>query len=425
MSNQSFTATIKGIPSLPFVRVRQGPGTSNAEIRQVNVGETGLVVLEAMPDADGKNFNGKVYQWLRLVFSDNSAGWVRDDLIEVEGDGTPLGYGMVSTRTLAFDLTRQAVIAPGQETISPKVSDQPAAEAAKTTEKADKPAATVPTPESKSDEKMEKPGQGARLKSAAKTGANARPGPGSGHQPVLFKFPYLEEAEIVDTRSGEGDPFTWIKIRYQGQEGWVREDYMRLVSGYQTFKLGYEDGYSSPVVNTWWVRDFNLDPNFTVVHLGWDHGAEIGEPVLAGPAGGFVQRAVPCKKCGPSGASSYPTFKLSDPSVLQDPGWNFGYGNYVIVRYLNEQLPASTRAQLKDHGLGGAHLYAMHAHLSAILVQQGMKVEAGQPIGKVGTSGNSEAPHLHLEVRASKNPNDSNWASMRPNLVTPGILFRR
>lgn len=59
---------------------------------------------------------------------------------------------------------------------------------------------------------------------------------------------------------------------------------------------------------------------------------------------------------------------------------NKSYGKYVYI----------------DHGNGWETRYA---HLSNIRVKKGQKVHAGQPIGNVGSSGNSTSPHLHFEEK--------------------------
>jgi murein DD-endopeptidase MepM/ murein hydrolase activator NlpD len=59
-----------------------------------------------------------------------------------------------------------------------------------------------------------------------------------------------------------------------------------------------------------------------------------------------------------------------------------GYGNMIVI----------------DHGFGYETYYA---HLSRINVQVGQKVNRGDVIGYVGSTGTSTAPHLHYEV--SKN----------------------
>lgn len=67
---------------------------------------------------------------------------------------------------------------------------------------------------------------------------------------------------------------------------------------------------------------------------------------------------------------------LSDPGALQRVA-----GNYIIMRC-------------------GANLYAAFAHLQdgSITVAEGQKVRKGTPVGRVGHSGNSTAPHLHFQM---------------------------
>ena len=48
-----------------------------------------------------------------------------------------------------------------------------------------------------------------------------------------------------------------------------------------------------------------------------------------------------------------------------------------------------------DHGLG---VFTTYAHLSAVDVQVGQEVQAGQPFAKVGSTGLLEGPHLHWEL---------------------------
>ena len=61
-------------------------------------------------------------------------------------------------------------------------------------------------------------------------------------------------------------------------------------------------------------------------------------------------------------------------------GRKSGYGNVVEV----------------DHGNG---VMTRYAHMSAFKSKVGQAVEAGQPIGAIGSTGRSTGPHLHFEVR--------------------------
>lgn len=77
----------------------------------------------------------------------------------------------------------------------------------------------------------------------------------------------------------------------------------------------------------------------------------------------------------------------SDNGVVTYAGWNGGYGKCVII----------------SHGASST----LYGHLSQIMVTHNQKVQKGQTIGLVGSTGKSTGPHLHFEVReggSQKNP---------------------
>jgi murein DD-endopeptidase MepM/ murein hydrolase activator NlpD len=65
---------------------------------------------------------------------------------------------------------------------------------------------------------------------------------------------------------------------------------------------------------------------------------------------------------------------------------------------LAEELTVRGKAVIIDHGLG---VYSGYYHLSEIAVKAGQKVEQGDLIGKVGSTGLSTGSHLHWEIRVS------------------------
>ena len=86
-------------------------------------------------------------------------------------------------------------------------------------------------------------------------------------------------------------------------------------------------------------------------HHGVDLAAPVGTPVLA-CRGGIVET------CGKDNV----------------------YGNYIVLKHDN-------------------NTQSLYAHLSKIEVTEGSRVERGNKIGLVGTTGMSTGPHLHFEMR--------------------------
>lgn len=70
---------------------------------------------------------------------------------------------------------------------------------------------------------------------------------------------------------------------------------------------------------------------------------------------------------------------VADARVVS-AGWGGAYGYQIVLRH--------------DDGR-----YSQYAHLSALTVREGQRVQGGQRIGRSGSTGNSSGPHLHFEVR--------------------------
>ena len=81
-----------------------------------------------------------------------------------------------------------------------------------------------------------------------------------------------------------------------------------------------------------------------------------------------------------SGSSAYgKPIVASDNGTVTAAGYSGSYGYRVII----------------DHANGMQTLYA---HCSELLVSVGQKVEQGETIALVGSTGNSTGPHCHFEI---------------------------
>ena len=101
------------IPTLAKVNVREQPGTSGVGVRfQADIGTRNLPILDVKPDQANNGFNGKVYQWFLVQFANGTTGWLRDDLVSLDGDGSDFGYPILTGASYAFALMRQLLPDP-------------------------------------------------------------------------------------------------------------------------------------------------------------------------------------------------------------------------------------------------------------------------------------------------------------------------
>lgn len=93
-----------------------------------------------------------------------------------------------------------------------------------------------------------------------------------------------------------------------------------------------------------------------------------------------------------------PVYATGDGVVKRADSRSTGYGRHIRI----------------DHGYGYESLYA---HLYKYNVRRGQRVKRGDLIGFVGSSGRSEAPHLHYEVFKDKkriNPINFYYGNLSP-----------
>jgi murein DD-endopeptidase MepM/ murein hydrolase activator NlpD len=116
-------------------------------------------------------------------------------------------------------------------------------------------------------------------------------------------------------------------------------------------------GFSFPVaarITSPFGMRFHPVLHYWKLHDGTDFGAACGTPIRAAYAGRVAERY-----------------------------YNAGYGNRLMI----------------DHGyIGGRYLTTGYNHASRYIVRVGQRVQKGQIIGYVGTTGFSTGCHLHLMV---------------------------
>jgi murein DD-endopeptidase MepM/ murein hydrolase activator NlpD len=105
------------------------------------------------------------------------------------------------------------------------------------------------------------------------------------------------------------------------------------------------------------VEPVKINQGYSFFHQAVDLGGQIGDPI-----------------------------KPIMPGVVAYAGWDFsGYGNLVVLNHVT-----------------GIQSY--YAHLSKIEVKTGESVSMDTEIGKIGVTGHSTGPHLHLEIHQNGTP---------------------
>jgi murein DD-endopeptidase MepM/ murein hydrolase activator NlpD len=107
---------------------------------------------------------------------------------------------------------------------------------------------------------------------------------------------------------------------------------------------------------------------------------------LVAPAGSWVEAFAPGRVIH------------AGPSKLRKPDGSVGgFGFHVIMRHL----------------INGEYVTSLYAHLrkDSIQVKVGQKIEAGTPLGRQGTTGDSTGEHLHFEICKGKTYRWSNDGS--------------
>jgi murein DD-endopeptidase MepM/ murein hydrolase activator NlpD len=458
----AYVVFIRGIPEnkqVKDVRVHSAPGVNTDAPFRIKVGAE-ATCREIKPDPDSSAYQGQIYRWFHLTFGDGRDGWVRDDLLDLQGDCSPFGYGTYASRTYAFTAGSSIVLAtPGvMVTVTPTQPSQPAQPTMpgspgvsvtvtpiQPTQPAQPPTTTVPPITVTIGSTL--PATPTAPITPVTTGCdgNVR----SDARARVRAAPSLNSAQVGSVNPGgavrilgvepgqDGLKFRWMKVSANGVSGYIREDlliYSDDCTAQGLFGSGTDTGTSTTTPPT-----TNLNPQRLFLapirqryvifqeygvnrHKGVDLDVDVGTPIVASGVGvvAFLNKCTKCTADKPNFMSQ--GLPLWDPVAINDPAWGYGFGNAVIVRYGWADLPSSMREVLTGQNLPGGNAYVIHGHLSRINVVPGAIVREGTVLGYSGNTGNSSGPHLHLEVRLSKSPNETSYVNRV--VVNPHLMYQ-
>lgn len=217
-------------------------------------------------------------------------------------------------------------------------------------------------------------------------------------------LPYMN-AGTTTYMSIHADPFdgtimpilyipNWSKIQYQNKTTRFSDipisDYLPLPSYDTTALLDVTNPsksslilhytYITPYMGSYRLNYRENDGSHNAV----DIRAPIGTPVLS-IANGVVVRAVEADATG---------------------------NRFVVIRH--EGVPVNGRAQ---------NIYSGYLHLSEITVREGSKIRKGDMLGRVGMSGITTTPHLHLQIDTEDAPFHPYWPFTSADSRSAGLSF--
>jgi murein DD-endopeptidase MepM/ murein hydrolase activator NlpD len=197
---------------------------------------------------------------------------------------------------------------------------------------------------------------------------------------------------VYEALTADGEPVTWS----QGIGRVVAAEFVNAGKAYQALWYRAPDGrgayfdaegqskkrtfLASPMefsrVTSGFAMRFHPVSQSWRQHLGVDYAAPAGTPVRS----------------------------VGDGTV-EFAGQQNGYGNVIMVRHGNEQT-------------------TLYAHLSRIDVRKGQRVEQGQRIGAVGSTGWATGPHLHFEFRINGHHEDPLRIAKASEAMTLASAYR-
>ncbi|WP_345963919.1 M23 family metallopeptidase [Streptomyces sp. BRB040] len=134
--------------------------------------------------------------------------------------------------------------------------------------------------------------------------------------------------------------------------------------------------------------------------------------VAAGSCPGAVRLDQPDLPAGASWVAPVETYELSASFGSGGSRWANRHTGQDFAVPIGTPVRSAGAGRVLKVSCGGAFgiqvvvqhaggYYTQYAHLAAVAVDQGDRVEAGQWIAQSGTTGNSTGPHLHFEVRVT------------------------